>query len=142
MLEINKLELADVYRIVELEEELLGESLGIDMLTEEIKRGVVTFLKASVGDKTIGYIGGYAFDGELEIINFVVDKAYQRQGIGTKLLNEIMEITSAKRIILDVRDTNIQGINFYTKNGFTPVNIRKNYYKNGDNAVVMERRIK
>lgn len=142
MLEINKLELADVYRIVELEEELLGESLGIDMLTEEIKRGVVTFLKASMDDKTIGYIGGYAFDGELEIINFVVDKAYQRQGIGTKLLNEIMEITSAKRIILDVRDTNIQGINFYTKNGFTPINVRKNYYKNGDNAVVMERRIK
>ena len=142
MLEINKLELADVYRIVELEEELLGESLGIDMLTEEIKRGVVTFLKASVDGKTIGYIGGYAFDGELEIINFVVDKAYQRQGIGTKLLNEIMEITSAKRLILDVRDTNVPGITFYTKNGFTPINIRKNYYKNGDNAVVMERRIK
>ena len=42
-----------------------------------------------------------------------------------------------KKITLEVRASNIKGINFYTKNGFKQVGVRKKYYKNGEDALLL-----
>lgn len=78
----------------------------------------------------------------IDILNIVVDPKYEKQGIGTKLINYIIKNkdTIASKIMLEVREDNLKAINFYQKNHFTIIAKRQNYYKNKD-ALIMERNI-
>ena len=78
----------------------------------------------------------------IDILNIVVDTKYEKQGIGTKLINYIIKKkdTIASKIMLEVREDNLKAINFYQKNHFTIIAKRQNYYKNKD-ALIMERNI-
>ena len=72
--------------MVYLEKAFLGESLGKEILEEECDSKIAKFYVATIDDKIVGYIGRYAYLDEAEILNFVVDKAYQRKGIGQNLI--------------------------------------------------------
>lgn len=74
----------------------------------------------------------------IDIINIAVDKNYQHEGIGSKLLEYVINLN--KRTILEVRSSNTNAISLYLKYNFKKINIRKNYYGNED-AIVMERSI-
>ena len=138
MVKIERLIKEDIPQVVLLEEELLGDSLGKEMLENEINNESICFLAAKDNKKVLGYIGAYVIEGEMEILNFVVDKIHQRSGIGTLLFNTLLELyPNTKSIILEVRENNEQGINFYKKNNFNVISKRKHYYKNGDDALVM-----
>ena len=142
MINCNKLESKDVKQVVLLEEQFLGESLGEDMILNELNNPNVCFLSAKDNEKVIGYIGAYTFDDSMEILNFVVDEAYQRQGIGSLLFNTLLEMyDKTKSIVLEVSYNNEKGISFYKKNNFNVISIRKHYYKNGDDAIVMMKEI-
>lgn len=138
MVKIERLIKEDIPQVVLLEEELLGDSLGKEMLENEINNKSICFLAAKDNKKVLGYIGAYVIEGEMEILNFVVDKIHQRSGIGTLLFNTLLDLyPNTKSIILEVRENNEQGINFYKKNNFNVISKRKHYYKNGDDALVM-----
>ena len=47
-----------------------------------------------------------------------------------------------KTIFLEVGQNNIAAINLYLKFGFEQYGIRKEYYKNKENAILMKRQIK
>ena len=138
MVKIERLIKEDIPQVVLLEEELLGDSLGKEMLENEINNESICFLAAKDNKKVLGYIGAYVIESEMEILNFVVDKMHQHSGIGTLLFNTLLELyPNTKSIILEVRENNEQGINFYKKNNFNVISKRKHYYKNGDVALVM-----
>ena len=129
-----------IKKVVELEEKYLLESLGEKLLASELseKNNGVSFYVIENDDVVIGYIGRYYFFQEAEVLNFVVDESYQRQGYGQKLFDKMVEdMKDVKKITLEVRASNIKGINFYTKNGFKQVGVRKRYYKNGEDALLL-----
>ncbi|MCR5231945.1 MAG: GNAT family N-acetyltransferase, partial [Acholeplasmatales bacterium] len=71
---------------------------------------------------------------------FCVNKDYQHKGIGSELLNELMNFLiekGAKSFILEVRESNNNAIRLYEKFGFKEISIRKNYYSNLENAKVL-----
>lgn len=143
MFKIDKLTKEDIPQVVLLEEQFLGETLGTEMLENELSNEFMCFLVAKENKKVLGYIGAYVVSDELEILNFVVDESYQRTGIGTSLFNEILKrYPNANSAILEVREQNEKGINFYKKNNFNVISKRKHYYKNGDHALVMMKEIK
>ena len=134
------MEFRDIKKVVELEEKYLLESLGEKLLASELseKNNGVSFYVIENDDVVIGYIGRYYFFQEAEVLNFVVDESYQRQGYGQKLFDKMVEdMKDVKKITLEVRASNIKGINFYTKNGFKQVGVRKKYYKNGEDALLL-----
>ena len=138
MIKIDKLTKEDIPQVVLLEEQFLGETLGSEMLENELENEFMCFLSAKDNKKVLGYIGAYVINGELEILNFVVDGLHQRTGIGTLLFNELLNrYPDAKTVVLEVREQNEKGINFYKKNNFNVISKRKHYYKNGDDALVM-----
>ena len=137
---IRCLELKDIPTVVELEEEIFGESLGYEMLSEEISNPLIWFRVIEIDNEVIGYIGGYFFMDDGEIINFLINEKYQHKGYGTQLFNSIMDeakSTGIKRVTLEVRRSNMKGINFYIKHNFKEISVRKHYYKNGEDALVM-----
>lgn len=140
MVNVRKMEFRDIKKVVELEEKYLLESLGEKLLASELseKNNGVSFYVIENDDVVIGYIGRYYFFQEAEVLNFVVDESYQRQGYGQKLFDKVVEdMKDVKKITLEVRASNIKGINFYTKNGFKQVGVRKKYYKNGEDALLL-----
>lgn len=140
MVNVRKMEFRDIKKVVELEEKYLLESLGEKLLASELseKNNGVSFYVIENDDVVIGYIGRYYFSQEAEVLNFVVDESYQRQGYGQKLFDKMVEdMKDVKKITLEVRASNIKGINFYTKNGFKQVGVRKKYYKNGEDALLL-----
>ena len=139
MISFDKMKKEDIPYIVKLEKELLLETLGEEMLQAEMHNKYAYFIVAKSNNKPIGYIGGWIIDDYLEIINFVVDKNYQRQGIGTKLFDIISHIETVKNCTLDVRESNNNAINFYYHLGFKKIGERKSYYKNGEDAFILEK---
>lgn len=140
MVNVRKMEFRDIKKVVELEEKYLLESLGEKLLASELseKNNGVSFYVIENDDVVIGYIGRYYFFQEAEVLNFVVDESYQRQGYGQKLFDKMVEdMKDVKKITLEVRASNIKGINFYTKNCFKQVGVRKRYYKNGEDALLL-----
>lgn len=78
-----------------------------------------------------------------EIMQLVIDQAYQRQGFASQLLQFVIATAQEKQIqklILEVRASNNPALTLYEKLGFTRTGLRKNYYQDGEDAVLMERR--
>ena len=86
-------------------------------------------------DKLLGFIAyaeGVDFT-DLEII--YVDKEYRRQGIGAKLIDEMLKEAKTP-VYLEVRESNVSAINLYKSKGFTFLNKRKKYYADGEDCSV------
>jgi ribosomal-protein-alanine N-acetyltransferase len=84
-------------------------------------------------NKTIGFIVYSDFD-IIEILRILVVKEFRGFGVGKSLIDSIYN----KDIVLEVRNSNQNAIDLYEKCGFKVVNTRKNYYKDGENAIVMK----
>ena len=138
MVNIRRLIKSDILPIVRLEEMYLGETFGEEMLEAELDSNIAKFYTILEDDKVIGYIGCYVYIGDIEVLNFVIDEAYQRKGYGQMLFDYMVNETGQVRsITLEVRRSNEKGKNFYFKNGFKEVGVRKEYYKNKEDALVL-----
>lgn len=74
----------------------------------------------------------------LDLINIAVSKTSRRKGIASKLIQYIIDHIEHERFLLEVNSNNASAIKLYQKFNFKEINIRKNYYSNGD-AIIMER---
>ena len=130
----------DIPFIVEMEEETLGTTLGYEMLLSNLSNPLSHFYVYEDNKEILGYIS-ISFDGfQAEILNYCVKKTYQGKGIGTSLLAyaiNMLHSKGAKSFILEVRESNIPAISLYLKFGFKKISVRKNYYSNGENALVL-----
>jgi len=72
-----------------------------------------------------------------DILNIGIDTDFQRKGYGTALLNHLIEELRKRdigEIFLEVRAGNKSAIQFYKRQGFEEISVRKNYYtKNSKN---------
>ncbi len=86
-----------------------------------------------------GYLVSMAVVDELHILNIAVKREVRRNGFATLLLHGLLNeyAGTMKHAFLEVRRTNIPAISFYQKEGFKPVGIRKHYYPDGEDAVLM-----
>ena len=80
-------------------------------------------------DRILGYMSFYQVIDEIEIIRIGIIKSYQRSSYGSLLIDEIKKL-DVKKIFLEVSVQNKEAINFYLKNGFQKIGIRKGYYAN------------
>lgn len=95
-------------------------------------------------DQIIGYIfEQYAAD-EAHILNLGVRPQYRRKGIASFLLERFL-IRCRKRgadiCYLEVRAGNIAAQKLYFQNGFAPISIRKRYYPNGEDALILVKQL-
>jgi len=79
---------------------------------------------------------------EIHLINMAVDPTHQKQGIGSKLLEHILnKIPPKTSVFLEVERGNFPAINLYIKSGFEEIGIRENYYHTGGDAIVMRLKV-
>ncbi|WP_330999830.1 ribosomal protein S18-alanine N-acetyltransferase [Archaeoglobus neptunius] len=100
-------------------------------------------LVADLGNKIAGYIVTMDVDETTgKIIAFAVRKEFRRMGIGKILLGSAikrLEGRGKKKIILEVRVSNIPAQELYKKFGFKVAEIIPGYYSDGEDAYLMIR---
>jgi ribosomal-protein-alanine N-acetyltransferase len=95
-------------------------------------------------DETIGYALTLLQRDIIHIANIAVKEEYQHQGIGSEILSHLLHFgmsLNKKKAILEVRPSNLPAISLYEKFDFYKVGIRKRYYPDGEDALVMQREI-
>lgn len=101
----------------------------------------VTFVAKSDG-QIVGYISILQRAGftNLRIYSIAVLPDMRGKNIGQKLLNRSKKYAignSFRQITLEVRTSNKAAIELYTRNGFEPVSVIKEYYSDGADALKM-----
>ncbi len=79
---------------------------------------------------------------DLELV--YVSDSVRRQGVARSLVEKAIATLiekDVKRVFLEVRESNVPAISLYKSTGFSQISIRKNYYKDGENAVVMKKEL-
>jgi len=90
--------------------------------------------------KIIGYLMSRHIKDEHEIINVAILPSIQGEGHGTLLLEHYLDsIHDESSVYLDVKRTNYPAIKLYLGCGFEEIDIRQNYYHDGEDAIVMKR---
>jgi ribosomal-protein-alanine N-acetyltransferase len=91
--------------------------------------------------RVAGYYVAWFVSDEVHLGNLAVAPSHQGQGLGQKLLDHLLAEARhqrARKVTLEVRETNWVAQRLYLKNGFQPVAIRKRYYPdNREDAIVM-----
>lgn len=93
-------------------------------------------------DKIVGYLVYSTVLDECHILNVAVHPDFRRMGIAQKMLDFLFnegEKEGIKFYYLEVRVDNAPAINFYKNNGFKELGLRKGYYRDGTDALVMVR---
>ncbi len=100
-------------------------------------RGLVC---AAPGDGLAGYIAVSEAAGEMEVLNVAVRPDLRGRGVGTALLGAALQEARERNIItclLEVREGNVPARALYAHAGFAPRGLRRRYYPDGENALVM-----
>ena len=81
-------------------------------------------------DTIVGYSIVSMAVGEAHIMNICVDPDIQKQGVGAKLLENMIERArkKAEKIFLEVRPSNEAAVSLYKRRGFNEIGVRKGYY--------------
>ncbi len=77
---------------------------------------------------------------DADIEGVVTKKAFLRRGVAKLLVKtaiERLDKQNIKKVFLEVRESNIPAKSLYESEGFKPVSVRKKYYLDGENALVM-----
>ena len=79
-----------------------------------------------------GFLVARRLGPEWELENIAVANSYRRRGVGTILLQELLEMaykSGAQAVYLEVRESNTAARGLYSKLGFAEVGRRKVYYQ-------------
>ena len=98
------------------------------------------FIVAKNEDEIIGFAGFKVLLEDADLMNIVVKKSYRNKGVGSLLLKNLMDLFfsfSLVSLYLEVNENNLPAIHLYQKFGFKKIDVRKNYYPNHQNAIIM-----
>ena len=145
-IQINNMNLNDLESICSNLEKDFDDFWNYNILKNELQNpNSIYFVAKDKNNNILGFAGILKILDEADITNIVVKKDYRNKGIGTMLLKHL--ILEAKKqnlltITLEVNEKNKNAILLYKKFKFEELVIRKKYYNNTDNAIIMTLNLK
>ena len=88
----------------------------------------------------VGFVGLWLMVGEAHIVTLAVRESQRRRGLGELLLMAAIEVAVAhgqEVVTLEVRRSNEAALALYDKYSFTRAGLRRRYYENAEDAVIM-----
>ena len=112
--------------------------------TNEFKKEGIEVLAILLANSVIGICVIQLVLDEAQINYFVVNERYRKRGFGSYLMNYLLnrcKKQNINKIILEVSQNNIIAGKFYNSFDFSTVGIRRNYYKDGSDALLKEKKL-
>ena len=141
---INNMLLDDIITIKPIFSKYFDEFWSFETLKNDFKDKNSKYIVAKLDSNIVGFAGIKIIIDEADIMNIAVRVDMRNQGIGSLLLEKLIEIakdSNCESTTLEVNEKNSPAIHLYEKYGFERIGFRKKYY-NMDNAIIMTRRNK
>ena len=146
--EIKKVQLSFLDEIYEIEKENFKVCWSKEFIhfNIELPDYIRKFYVAvdTVTNKIVGYIVCWLLGNSAHIYNISVKKEYQNCGIGSYLLEYLIEDLKKDGItlvVLEVRKSNAKAIHLYKKYRFVEVKVLPKFYPDGEDAIYMMKEI-
>lgn len=141
---VRQAEERDIKPMAEMDILCFSAPWSEESFRKEIKENRLAFyIVAEINGRMVGYAGLWSIVDEGHITNVAVHPDFRRKGIGEALITVLLSHTRENGILshtLEVRASNDAAISLYSKFGFVPAGLRKNYYEdNGEDAIIMWR---
>lgn len=140
-MQIRRIEHKDLNSILVLEKLLYKDPWNERNFESELSHNDYAFMYVlEENDVILGYAGFWLSYEFATITKVSINPALQNKGLGYYLFNNVMNIAKnlgATSFSLEVRESNLIAQKLYIKSGYKEVSIRKRYYSDGENAIVM-----
>ena len=113
--------------------------------TSEFKKEGIKVFGLTLSDTVIGICVLHVILDEAQINFFVINNKFRKKGFGSyfmKYLIKQCETLNIGKLFLEVSQCNVTAEKFYNRFNFSTVGIRRNYYKDGSDALLKEKKIK
>lgn len=115
-----------------------------NVFKSELENKNSKYVIAKLNDEIVGFGGIWFSVDDIHITNIVVKKCYRNKKIGTLILSALIDMgknQAQKSITLEVNSNNIPAQKLYENFGFKTIGIRKKYYNNTDDAIIMTKEL-
>ena len=133
-------------QIEEIEKQCFSSPWTDEQLKTQLDSERHVFLTAINDGQVLAYVGMMFVLDEGYISNVAASPSYRRMGIADALIEALIKRAEALElafVTLEVRAGNEPAKALYSKHGFVPVGLRKNYYdKPTEDAVLMTKYLK
>ena len=112
--------------------------------TNEFNKEGIKVFGVFLSNLLIGICVYHVVLDEAQINYFVINQKFREKGFGTHLMNYLImecEKLNVNKIFLEVSVNNVTAEKFYNSFNFSTVGIRKNYYKDGSDALLKEKKL-
>ena len=145
IIEVREMTDNDLNRVMEIENSCFVAPWKLEDLKREMHDNVLANVWViTIDDYVVGFSNYWQTFDSGTICQIAIDKRFQHQSLGSKLMDEIIKDAYAKKVktlTLEVRENNKTAINFYLKHLFKIVLCKEHYYSNGENAIYMIREV-
>jgi [ribosomal protein S18]-alanine N-acetyltransferase len=134
---------AHIRKIMPIEQQVYPRPWTAQVFIEELEQARVGkrhYLVGTIGDELVGYGGLLYVENDAHVTNIAVHPMWRSRGIATELLLDLAweaNRRGCEAMTLEVRHTNVAAQKLYRRFGFVPAGVRKKYYENRDDAIVM-----
>ncbi len=145
----RKMEVGDLEKVLSIAATDLSNPWSKNMFFEELSNPsshcfVLFERRHSHWEELLGYICFRNIDGESELLSIAIASAYRQRGLGKMLMEFYIDFCNqrgVKKFYLEVNPQNISALRLYHSFSYKEVGRRKKFYRNREDALVMERSI-
>ena len=145
-IDICKMDVNDLESIKDILFTEFDDFWTYNVFKEEILNPNSQYIVAKIDNNIVGFAGIWKAVDVIHITNIVTKKDLRNKGIGSILLDNLIKLSckmeDVTSITLEVNENNLPAINLYEKYGFKKVGLRKKYYNNQNNALLMTKELK
>ena len=137
---VTRMRQADLPAVVAIDAEAFPEPWDADAFRSELLAPHSRPLVVRDDTRVMGYAIAWRVGGDVEIHRIAVARQALRTGLGAFLLDHLIAIEryeGAEAFHLEVRASNAPAIGLYRNAGFEAVGVRRAYYGDGEDAVIM-----
>ena len=143
MISIREINEKDIDLCYELDSNTISLWSKKQWANEFKKKGIKIF-GLLLSELVIGICVFHVVFDEAQINFFVINNKYREKGFGSYLMSYLInqcEKLNIKKLFLEVSHTNVKAEKFYNRFDFFTVGIRRNYYKDGSDALLKEKKL-
>lgn len=137
---INKMSISHLEEIKDILSTEFDDFWTYSVFKSELENPNSQYFVAIRNDEVVGFAGIWKAIDEMHITNIVTKISKRHLGIASMLLEKLIEVSKAEKVnslTLEVNESNTYAIKLYEKYNLKKIGLRKNYYAQNENAIIM-----
>lgn len=141
---VRELTLSDLDEIEKIEMSLYKDPWNKEAYIRDLENDIAFNYVLVHDDVILGYYGFWIMFDNIDITKVSIRKELQGKGLSNILMQDLFSRTSnldINTITLEVRVSNNKAINLYKKYGFKEISVRKKYYSDLEDALILQKEV-